>query len=187
MTAMLKVSHMQTASAILQKNETPAVRNAARSPLGARIERHATARGQAVDKRPFWQCGSCHEPDDWTIRPTCQASNMSHDANIWAGHNVRMAKENEETLFNRGFFDRVRWAREKKMGWTAEQMATALGIPAERYRKYEKRTPLPPYLIQKFALITNVSIDFLLTGKNLTMAANRRRNTADPRPMAAEK
>jgi len=98
-----------------------------------------------------------------------------------------MAKENEESLFNMGYFERVRWARDKKMGWTAEQMAVALGIPAERYRKYENRTPLPPYLIHKFALITGVTIEFLLTGKSLSGTANRRRNTVEPLVIAAEK
>ena len=111
---------------------------------------------------------------------------MSHDVNMSVGHNVRMAKANDETLFNQGYFSRVRWAREKKLGWTAEQMATALGIPAERYRKYENRTPLPPYLIQRFALIAGVTIEFLLTGKGLSTSPAQRKNVVDTPSFAVE-
>ena len=177
---------MQNASAILQENETPAVRNATRAPFSARIIRDTPACGEAVYQRPFRKGGSCHKTHDWTNRPTCQASNMSHDVNMSVGHNVRMAKANDETLFNQGYFSRVRWAREKKLGWTAEQMATALGIPAERYRKYENRTPLPPYLIQRFALIAGVTIEFLLTGKGLSTSPAQRKNVVDTPSFAVE-
>lgn len=112
---------------------------------------------------------------------------MSKDANVLFGHNVRMAKANEEAVFNQGYFERIRWVRERKMDWTAEQMATALGIPAERYRKYEKRSPLPPYLIQKFALITDTTIEFLLTGKNSSSGAARRKNTVITDELAPQK
>lgn len=44
-------------------------------------------------------------------------------------------------------------------------MATALGVPAERYRKYEYRTPLPHYLVERFALIVGREIEYVLTGK----------------------
>jgi hypothetical protein len=44
-------------------------------------------------------------------------------------------------------------------------MATALGVPAERYRKYEYRSPLPHYLLERFALIVGRDLDYLLTGK----------------------
>lgn len=47
---------------------------------------------------------------------------------------------------------------------TAEQMAKVLGIPPERYRKYEYRTPLPHYLIEQFALIVGRDVEFILTG-----------------------
>jgi transcriptional regulator with XRE-family HTH domain len=50
-------------------------------------------------------------------------------------------------------------------GWSAEQMATALGIPADRYRKYESRSVLPPYLIEPLAIITGHDISYILTGR----------------------
>jgi len=54
-------------------------------------------------------------------------------------------------------------------------MAVVLDVPAERYRKYENRTPLPTYLIERFALITGVTIEFLITG-------HAKRGTAEPAP-----
>lgn len=47
---------------------------------------------------------------------------------------------------------------------TQEQMAEALGISLDRYRKYENRTPLPLYLVEPFSIITNYSIMFVVTG-----------------------
>lgn len=69
-----------------------------------------------------------------------------------------------EAEFNDALFARVRSLR-KQRDWTAEQMATALGIPADRYRKYESRTPLPHYLIERFALIVGRDIEYVLTGR----------------------
>lgn len=69
-----------------------------------------------------------------------------------------------EAEFNKALFERVRSLRRGR-GWTAAQMATALGIPADRYRKYEYRTPLPHFLIERFALIVGCDIDFVLTGR----------------------
>jgi transcriptional regulator with XRE-family HTH domain len=68
------------------------------------------------------------------------------------------------TKFNRDFCARIRKLREGR-GWTQLQMATALGIPLDRYRKYEKRSPLPHHLIERFSLIVGRDAGFLLTGK----------------------
>jgi transcriptional regulator with XRE-family HTH domain len=64
----------------------------------------------------------------------------------------------------------VREAREAR-GWTQAQMALALGIPAERYRKYETRSPLPLYLVERFALITGRDVVYLVTGKSSASVA----------------
>jgi transcriptional regulator with XRE-family HTH domain len=69
-----------------------------------------------------------------------------------------------EAEFNAQLFARIRCLR-KERGWTAEQMATALGIPPDRYRKYEYRTPLPHFLIERFALIVGRDVEFVLTGR----------------------
>jgi DNA-binding transcriptional regulator YiaG len=70
-----------------------------------------------------------------------------------------------EASFNEAYCLRVKTLRERR-GFTAEKMAIALGIPADRYRKYEVRSPLPPYLIEQFSIIAETSIEFVLTGKS---------------------
>jgi transcriptional regulator with XRE-family HTH domain len=71
---------------------------------------------------------------------------------------------NEEAEFNERLIARVHRLRNER-GWTAAQMATALGIPPERYRKYEYRSPLPHYLLERFALIVGRDVDYVLLGK----------------------
>jgi transcriptional regulator with XRE-family HTH domain len=75
-----------------------------------------------------------------------------------------MANDNEEAMFNEALIARTHRLRNER-GWSAAQMATALGIPAERYRKYEYRTPLPHYLLERFALIVGRDVEYLLFGK----------------------
>jgi len=68
-------------------------------------------------------------------------------------------------------FDELSTARVKALrqlrGMTAGQMSSLLGVPAERYRKYESRTPMPHALMEQFALIAGVSVEFLLTGRRV--------------------
>lgn len=66
--------------------------------------------------------------------------------------------------FEAMYIARVKALRELT-GMTAKEMATALGIPFERYKKYESRTPLPHELMEQFALIARVSVEFLVTGR----------------------
>lgn len=75
-----------------------------------------------------------------------------------------MAESNEEAAFNEALCARVKRWREEK-GWTAAQMATALGVPPDRYRKYEVRSPLPAYLMHRFCLISEADLENLLLGK----------------------
>jgi len=74
-----------------------------------------------------------------------------------------MATDNEEQAFNDALIARTKAWREEK-GWTADQMATALGIPAWRYRKYESRTPMPSYLMKRFCVITDATLENLVAG-----------------------
>lgn len=86
---------------------------------------------------------------------------------------------NDEALFNEAMIARVHRLRNER-GWTAQQMATALGVPAERYRKYEYRTPLPHYLVERFALIVGRDMEYILTGKTSPV-----RQTAEKRAKVA--
>jgi len=70
-----------------------------------------------------------------------------------------------EATFVEALCRRVHTLRNER-GWTSEQMATALGVPPDRYRKYEYRSPLPAYLMEQFALIVGVDVAYLLTGKS---------------------
>jgi transcriptional regulator with XRE-family HTH domain len=72
---------------------------------------------------------------------------------------------NDELLFNESLCARTRDLRDEK-GYTAQQMAIALGIPPDRYRKYENRSSIPHYLIPRLAAICDVSIEYILTGRN---------------------
>ena len=69
-----------------------------------------------------------------------------------------------EAAFNEAYRARLRALRDER-GWTAEEMAGALGIPADRYRKYESRSPLPPYLIERVALVFDTGVEYIVTGR----------------------
>lgn len=71
---------------------------------------------------------------------------------------------NGELRFNTEFCARIKRLRTER-GLTAAEMGTALGIPAERYRKYENRSPLPAYLMTKFCMIVNCDLDHLIAGR----------------------
>lgn len=91
-----------------------------------------------------------------------------------------MAIDNEEARFTDALCARVHRLRNER-GWTAAQMATALGVPAERYRKWEYRSAIPHYLIERFALIVGRDIEYVLTGKiapRMASAVEERRKTA---------
>ena len=81
-----------------------------------------------------------------------------------------MAGLSEEAAFNEALCARTHALRNAR-GWTAQQMATALGLPSDRYRKYEYRSPLPHYLVERFALIVGRDVEYILTGKPAQMRA----------------
>jgi transcriptional regulator with XRE-family HTH domain len=62
------------------------------------------------------------------------------------------------------FTARIQKLRDDK-GWTQQQMAVALGVPLGTYKKYESRTLLPHILLERFSLIVDRDIGFLVTGK----------------------
>lgn len=76
----------------------------------------------------------------------------------------RVMSESDEFIFNNAYCERVKRFREET-GMTAAQMADLLGVPAERYRKYETRSPLPPYLVERFCRIVGWDVEHLLIGK----------------------
>lgn len=75
-------------------------------------------------------------------------------------------KPPEELLFIKDMCERTQILRKAK-GWTQEDMAELLGISVAAYQKNEIRSPLPHYLLHKFALLTGVSVGYLLLGPSL--------------------
>lgn len=80
------------------------------------------------------------------------------------GHYRRMREIMTPAEFESMYIARVKALREAT-GMTAKQMSVALQIPFERYKKYETRTPLPHSLIEQFAVIARVPVEFVLTGR----------------------
>lgn len=71
--------------------------------------------------------------------------------------------ENEELAYIVGLCGRVNELRIER-GFTQESMAAALGVPYERYKKYETRTPIPMYLIEHFAQLVGRDVQYIVTG-----------------------
>jgi transcriptional regulator with XRE-family HTH domain len=80
------------------------------------------------------------------------------------GHYWRMREVMTPAEFVAMYIARTKALR-MHAGMTAQQMATALGVPFERYKKYESRTALPHELVEQFALIARVPIEFVMTGR----------------------
>ena len=81
--------------------------------------------------------------------------------------------QNEQISYLDGLLERTTSARTAK-GWTQEFVASALGIPLERYKKYETRSALPLYLIERFCLLTDLDPNFLVTGKGSPIRTTQR-------------
>ena len=77
---------------------------------------------------------------------------------------VRAMSESDEFIFNNGYCDRVKRFR-GETNMSAEEMAKLLGIPPDRYRKYESRSPMPVYLIPAFCRIVGCDLEHLILGK----------------------
>jgi len=72
--------------------------------------------------------------------------------------------ESDEFIFNAAYCERVKRFR-SETNMSAEEMANLLGIPADRFRKYETRSPMPVYLIPSFCRIVGCDLEHLILGK----------------------
>jgi DNA-binding XRE family transcriptional regulator len=120
------------------------------------------------------------------IVPTVKA-NLSPPDFPFRGYNTRMTTWPDEATFNEAFCARVKRLRIER-GWTQAQMASALDLPFERYKKYETRSPLPHYLIERLALTVDRDPCYVLTGhehnggyrpRPIARPVNFRRDSAD--------
>ena len=94
---------------------------------------------------------------------SCQDT-VSQDARTIRSYSARVKISNEELIYNEALCERVTRLRKGRFNAAAD-MALALGIPAERYRKYESRSPLPQYLIERFAVIVGRDVAYVVTGR----------------------
>lgn len=69
-----------------------------------------------------------------------------------------------EEPYRKAITARLKLLRESA-GKSQPEMAEMLGVPLDRYRKYETRTPLPGYLVEAVSKITGYSVTFVVTGK----------------------
>lgn len=72
--------------------------------------------------------------------------------------------ESDEFIFNNAYCERVKRFR-GETNMSAEEMAKLLGIPPDRYRKYETRSPMPVYLVPDFCRIVGCDLEHLILGK----------------------
>jgi transcriptional regulator with XRE-family HTH domain len=50
------------------------------------------------------------------------------------------------------------------LGYSQSEMAEALGVSLDRYKKYEIRDRFPAHLLNKLALDTNSPLEYVVTG-----------------------
>ncbi|GGJ39741.1 hypothetical protein GCM10011393_07480 [Sphingopyxis bauzanensis] len=91
--------------------------------------------------------------------------NVSRDSFSPRWHNRSMSTWLDEAQFNDELCARVQRLRIERE-WTQQQMAAAIGLPHERYKKYETRSPMPAYLLPRFAQMVDRSVTYLVTGKD---------------------
>lgn len=69
-----------------------------------------------------------------------------------------------EKSFNAALRKRLRELRERR-GLTQAEMAIALGIETDRYRKYETRSVIPAFFMLRVAIVCQSSVEYLVTGQ----------------------
>lgn len=150
-----------TAHKFLCDGDAPFRRDAALPPFQAGLLFGVEVGGDLIDELPI-QRGFGHSA---MIGQIVQEVKPTVSKDTWTRwRHIRRMPGNEEAMFNEDLVKRTHRLRRER-GWTAEQMATALGVPPDRYRKYEYRTPLPHYLIERFALIVGRDPEYILLGK----------------------
>lgn len=76
-----------------------------------------------------------------------------------------MADDEPRTVYEDAFRERIRRAR-KAAGFTQKDVGEFLGIGTENYKKYEGRSPMPNYLLEKFCRLTHANPIYVLFGKH---------------------
>lgn len=82
-----------------------------------------------------------------------------------------------EKAYHDAFRQRLKALRQE-LGWSQPQMATALGMPLENYKKYEGRSKFPPHFYERLSLVGRKSIEFIVTGRSVNVTHFRRRSAS---------
>jgi transcriptional regulator with XRE-family HTH domain len=69
-----------------------------------------------------------------------------------------------ERAYHQAFRDRLKRLRDD-LGYSQSQMAEALGVSLQNYKKYEIRSKFPAHMLNKLALITHRPLKFIVTGQ----------------------
>lgn len=93
----------------------------------------------------------------WDVKSQAELSSIS-------------AMKRSVSLVDRAYIERTKELR-KAAGLTQQQMADALQIPLERYKKYENRSRLPGNLLHPFSVIVRRPVEYVLTGQAARHAA----------------
>ncbi len=151
--------------------DAPRRRDAALPPLQACGSAGAQLGGGCIDGLPS-EGGISHSPHFGRFVQIVK-DELPEDSQGGAWHNLSMPQKQPSSEYVADLTARVKSLRtgmrtSDGAQWSAETMAKALGIPADRYRKYESRTPLPHELLEQFALIVGVTVEYLVTGNKPT-------------------
>ena len=73
-------------------------------------------------------------------------------------------KDHGEDAYYAAFRARLKALR-KDLGYSQSQMAEAIGISLDRYKKYETRDRFPPHLLNKLALNSHRPLEYVVTGR----------------------
>lgn len=113
--------------------------------------------------------------------------NLSADVDIALGHNVLMIDPTSPSLFKKQFTARIARARHDA-GYTQLTMAIALGLEKEgatspgKYQKYETRSLMPPHLYEKFCVLCDITIAWLIAGPAVARPVEKRGRKPKPAP-----
>lgn len=84
---------------------------------------------------------------------------------VWLAVRIRVMTVNAEAAYIGALSQRIKAAR-LAVNLTQKQVATALGVSLDAYKKYENRenTVLPPHLMEPFAILVRRSVTYIVTG-----------------------
>lgn len=95
--------------------------------------------------------------------------NVSRDYQAAVLHKLQMPKASSDNTPDRQAYEQRLRERvadlRKKRNWGQAEMAKALGLEMDTYKKYENRSPMPVYFVPRFAELVESTVEYVLTGE----------------------